>query len=733
MFLLLLLDGNRHSGQTIFVIDDLHQGNQNTCVGILVRLDDEASLRIIFAKLANTETNFLQRHHFLVDVDIALFVDCDVLKIHVGDDDGDIGSDVSGGLSFICRLPTRTSDNSFTDNTRDRDIRGVPDGSDVDNASGLGRPGGKGVALAHRNGYIFVADNAAARLRVFGAATTGNRAPLTSVALGVPPWDVAVDEEGDSLYIAMTNGTVRILDGLIAGLNSGAGGFGTREFRLVDAQQQLIGRNLHGIAYEPAGDRLVITDVGAVSASQSSSFNADGALYVLNGVGTRNGDIVPDVIFQGPLTRLGNPVDVAIWGRDVLVAEKANNQVLLFSDVFTSPGGNLAPAPFVLDAPESIALNFAQDLPLNGGALVAGSDRPQSILMSIDAGDIPRLVRLNTALGPQSNPQAFAVPGGQPHTTGVAVDATGDVYLASHSTASLLGVPAAESRVDVISRLAVARTRIISDPGTPNAGRDRTLSYNNPAGAPLSGRTAISEPVAAALDESRGLLFLADAAPESGQGAVHVVSACGSSGLLATATISDNNAGTPTDLDFDPVSGDLYVSMDNGNLAVFRNFNLQFANSPQPIIVQVQRLNGMGNPVAAATNLSAIEYVGGPAPIGDTLILADLGAQTGDPDGQILLLRNASAMGTAELVDVIISGAASQLNDPVDIAYDGADLLVLDSSRMMLSRYTGILAITVSGSRPPAPNPTPVDGYGGTPHSIALVPMGVAQPPQVTN
>lgn len=654
--------------------------------------------------------------------------------VHVGDDDQDIASDLTGGLSFLCRLPLPrpAGQNLFTDGSRDRDIRGENSGGNLVNNSGLGRnPGAKGVAIAHETGHIIVADFATQRIRVFGSAASGNRAPLASVVLSAAPWDVAYDAGNDSLYVAATNGTVQVLDGFIAGVQAGSSSFPTRQFRIVNQQQQPIGVNLHGIAYEPIGDRLVITDVGAASATQSSQFGSDGALYVLTGVGALNGDVVPSVRINGPLTRLGNPVDVALWGRDALVAEKANNQVLLFTDIYTTAGGNIAPTAFALEAPESLALQFDLDLPRHGGALLKGDTAPQAILMTVDSGTMPRVVRLSPNLGAQANPPTFVIPGGQLHARGIALDATGDVVISSHGNAATLPPAPAASRVDIISRLALDRTGPSAAPGEPVLTRDRSFSYTNPQGAPLAGRTPISQPIRVAMDEALGLVFLLDAVPESGDGAVNVLSSCGDGGILATVAIDVNGASPPTDMDYDPVSGDLYVSMNNGNFAVFRGFRDNFANSPAPapFVVSPQRLNALGVPVAATQNLGAIKYVGGDsANRGNTLILADV-AGAAASDGQLVLIRGARSLSSTPLVDVVISGPASQLSDPVDMAYDGKDLLVLDTGRMTLSRYPNILDVTTSGSLPPSGAATPVGGFSGTPRSIALVPVGVSLGP----
>lgn len=109
--------------------------------------------------------------------------------------------------------------------------------------------------------------------------------------------------------------------------------------------------NIHGIDYDSQSDSLVISDVG--SAADAS----DGKLYVISGAKMAEGITDVDVNISGPLSQLGNPVDLMLSNGNVYVAEKSNGLVLRFDNILNSPSGDITPdysAPFV--APESVSV-----------------------------------------------------------------------------------------------------------------------------------------------------------------------------------------------------------------------------------------------------------------------------------------------------------------------------------------------------------------------------------------
>lgn len=634
-----------------------------------------------------------------------------------------VGDDASPGLSFVCDIGGRLSNNSF-DAARDRRIAG--DNVDVDTG-----PGAKGMVLLDTAGLLVVADFNNQQLKVYGTGASGNQAPLRTITLGAQPWDVAYDDVHDILYAAATNGTVRAIDGFVAKINAGNSALETRTFQITDGNGTVISQNLHGIAYVAAGDRLVLTDVGDTNADASADFASDGAVFTVSNVRNAGGGVVIDNAFLGTNTLLGNPVDVIVWGRDIVVAEKANGQVLVFKDVFTAQGGNVAPFHSVsLEAPESVALEPLVDLPAGGSDIAPGTPDIASVIVAMDDDSNLRLLNFAPTLGDQPQPGVFSDDNAQPHSRGLVATQTGDVIALSHGDEVVIGVPPlgtttpAESRLNIISGLALGRFGTVESPSAPDPSRDRAFDFTNAMDVAFGGEeAAIQQPSAIDFDRQQGLMFVLDGTT------INVLSTCADGAIIATATISGDGSAAGTDLDFDPVNGALYVSLSNGNLAVFRNFRAQFANDPTPLIVQLQVLED-GNPVDAAASLSAIEHV----PEADVLLLADPGAEDGDAgnlDGRLLLVRDASQLISAERVDVVIEGGESQLADPVDIAFDGASLYVVDAALLRLSRYpVADLSVLGSGALAPVGTPTGLDAFGGVPHSLALVPASTGTHPR---
>ncbi len=643
---------------------------------------------------------------------------------HIGDDD-DLNF---GGFSTLCRLDARGGGATFADEVRDRDVRGInlfPVGTS--NSSGLGKdPGGKGVTMAHERGLVIVANNGGQNVKAFGSAVEHDIGALITASTGARPWDVAYDEDRDILYVAATNGTIRVLDSFVASVEAGASALETRVMRIFNSGGARIARNLHGIAYEPAGDRLVVSDVGATVADGAPGANGDGALYIFDGVRNLNGDVVPRIVIQGTSTGLGDPVDVVLNGRDLLVAEKANDKILLFRNIFTSSGGNVFPSSSIdIATPEALALQLLNMPPRPAVTDISSANTAiGSLLLSVSIDGQPTVVRLNPNLGAQNNAARFSIPGGAARTYGLVLDTAGDGYLLGEDPGDLgpnFGT------LYVISRLAKQRT-----PGAGGAFdplRDREM---NDAAGEIDEEPQLQSPRGVDIDLERGLLFVTDVAPNlnpspiSNVLEIEVISLCGTGDILARVSTSPENTDTDfgADLDFDPETGDLYVAMRNGKVAIFRNFAATFQLNPPPLVVEPQRIGPLGLTQAASTDLRGIEYIGGSA---DTLIVSDVGNPGSDSDGQILILRNARNMSSTKLVDATISGGQTNLGNPVSLAYNGKDLYVLDQIRQMVLRFNNVLTRNLGNTPPDAITNT--GAFGGTPQSLIVVPDYLSERP----
>lgn len=186
---------------------------------------------------------------------------------------------------------------------------------------------------------IVVADFGASVVSSFSTSAEGDVAPLAVAPVSAAkPWDVAYDASRDILYASLTNGTVDAYDDFVV---NGLGVSGpTRTITPANASGDKISTNLHGIIFD--NDRLLLSDVGAASAAQSSDFAADGALFLLTSVSMANGSVPVSTAISGPSTGLGNPVDVILVGDTLYVAEKANDAFYGFGN-FGSRTGDVGP------------------------------------------------------------------------------------------------------------------------------------------------------------------------------------------------------------------------------------------------------------------------------------------------------------------------------------------------------------------------------------------------------
>ncbi len=255
----------------------------------------------------------------------------------------------SSSIRAVSQVFTRP-DGDF-DEGRDREIAGP--------ATRLIEP--KGIAIAETAGYIFVADNGAVinsdNIIVFNTLNDGNVAPVATTKLAIKPWDLVYDENGDRLFVALTDGTVAVFDRYVQG------GFGRNGpdtiLTPVDRLGTKISRDLHGIAYNANLDALVITDIGIKTTPDQPGFASDGAIYVLHDVSDEDGDVIPGRIIEGPATLLGNPADVILNGTEARVAEKAGDKLLVFEDIFFALSGDVAPDAVVDNTkPESLVLSL---------------------------------------------------------------------------------------------------------------------------------------------------------------------------------------------------------------------------------------------------------------------------------------------------------------------------------------------------------------------------------------
>lgn len=254
----------------------------------------------------------------------------------------DDGTTANSGIAVIGALGARDN----FDANRDRIITGA--------ATRLMSP--KGIELADDLGLMIVAENGGAEVLVFSACASGNAAPVTVSTGGVAPWDSDYDPSGDTLYVALTNGTVAVYDDFSQDM--GAGGIDRMITPASGGTPFAAPTNLHGIRYDQSSDTLILADVGAGGVDNDGALETIPAASTANGV-TNVGKRIANPGDGSDLTGLGNPVDIAFDGQDLYVAEKINGQIQVWKNFLTDAAmiGNVAPSDSVAaTAPESIVL-----------------------------------------------------------------------------------------------------------------------------------------------------------------------------------------------------------------------------------------------------------------------------------------------------------------------------------------------------------------------------------------
>lgn len=538
----------------------------------------------------------------------------------------------------------------------------------------------KGIARIASEGLIAVANNGASTVLLMGASASGNVAPVATVALTANAWDLVYDEASDRLFVAQVDGTVAVFDNFAQ--NQGVGG-ATRTFSIVDGDGEA-SVNLHGIDYDADGDRLVLGDVGEAGSDD------DGKLYVVDGASTANGEVTAAVTFKGNQTRLGNPVDLQLTGTDVRIAEKANGggAILVYRDIFNRAGGNVA-ADVALDtpAPESLEVVLEAD-PAPGVTDILDPTTAYTLLTT--SNPAPGSATSGQLFGNESTlagAPALAFDSGLDSVENVTLDRDGNAYITfddgttSNSGIAVIGAIDARNSFD--------------------GSRDRLITGAN---------TRLMSPKGIELADDLGLMIVA----EQGGAEVLVFSTCASGN--ATPTVVSTGGVAPWDSDYDPASDALYVALTDGTVAAYDDFSSDMGDGgPDRVITPAMS----GTPFAAPTNIHGIRYVASD----DLLIVSDVGSGAVDNDGALMTIPAASSADGVTNVGKRIANPGdgsdlTGLGNPVDIAFDGADLYVAEKINGQIQVWRDFLTdASLTG------NVAPSDTVAATaPESIVLQP-----------
>lgn len=541
-------------------------------------------------------------------------------------------------IRMVCGINQRMQNGMYS-SAYDRELLG--------SNTGLANP--KGIAIAHEAGYLFVANFNGTQISVFGSAAAGDVAPVAVTTLAVKPWDLVYDEANDRLFIALVDGTIAVYDDYQA--NGFTASSADRIITPSDSTSTKISVNTHGIVYDAAGDRLVVSDVG------SAADATDGAIFVISNASTADGAVTVDRSIAGPASMLGNPVDIVLTGTDLRVAEKSNDAILVFSNIFSGASGDIAPD------------------------LVTASTKPESLVeikasaMQPDVSDTisPALIR---GVAASSN----------------SVEVTRFTSTLSAETASFDGIATIESVTFDLMGDAYATFGDGTNGGIAIANRVATSrngeTYTDARDRQITGAsTQLVDPKGLDVDTENGLIFVADFGVASS--AVLVYSTCASGDATPLLSLQAAGAIKPWDVDYDNESDTAYVALTNGTVAVFENVTQQMMAGTTEITAETRLITPAisGVAVSAPTNLHGIDF----DPVSDSLLVSDVGSAGDGTDGKLYVLPAASSASGLTDITVNIAGPSSNLGNPVDVMFDGSNLYVAEKSNSLIMRFDNVL------------------------------------------
>lgn len=522
--------------------------------------------------------------------------------------------------------------------------------------TGLVNP--KGIAFAEEAGLIMVADFNGQKISVFGGQAAGDVAPIAEIMTSAKPWDLAYDEESDRLYVALTDGTLAVYDDVASS------DFAPSVMRSVvpsDADGNQLSINLHGIVYEPMSNRIVLSDVGDAAVAD------DGQIFVLDNVSTADGATVPTRVIGGATTQLGNPVDIILTGSDLRVAEKSNDAILVFSNIFNGESGDVAPTlstPSV--KPESLA-EFTE------------------LETMVDASDDGITTTPIRGLSVSSNPSTDSETTGQvaqysavlsselsTFDSGVSIESA--AYTASGDGVITFDNPdTSTGGLIVVNRLKTMRD-----------GMMYSDSYDHMI---VGSETGLIAPKGLDISSDNGMVFVADVNETTP--AVRVFSPCASGNVAPLLTLEAANGARPWDVDYDPSTDSAYLALTNGTVAVFEEV-VRKMESGQTVITGEDRLivpASGGTAFAAPTNIHGIDYDSQ----SDSLVISDVGSAADATDGKLYVISGAGSADGLANVSVNIAGPNSMLGNPVDLMLSNGHVYVAEKSNGMILRFDNIL------------------------------------------
>lgn len=553
----------------------------------------------------------------------------------------------AGALAAVCRPAMRMSPVAFSA-VRDRTI-----------TRAINSP--KGIAIAQKAGYMIVAESGADTdaVSVFGTSAAEANAAIFSIPRAMVgdsgAWDVVYDEDGDQLFVALTNGDVAYYDNYLT--RSEGGDYApTAIFRPDNA---LAATNMHGIVYDASADRLIVADVADPTSA------TDGSIYVFNLASTLSGAVTPNRTIRGSATHLGNPVDLQLNDGALYVAEKASDggRILVFNDIASGASGDIAPnADYLLAAPESIITETVGEMMAKDGSDLSGVTVSRLHITSNAANIGTSIFASDANLSSLSN--SFTPVMGAQYVESISLDQNGDAIVSFDD-----GQAVSTGGLSVISRLGLR-----DDAGAYSALRDRQIMGSN---------TNLLAPKGVEVVGSYGLVLVADL-NATAPGAIKAYSLCaeGNAAPVFETTLLDGTR--PWDVDYDPEADRLYVAATNGTIQVYDNYMANPGAAPARTIDPDDQ-SGFG-----ASNIHGIVHDS----VNNRLIVSDVGSATVADDGRIYVIDNADTANGLTALRLELAGAATALGNPVDLAFDGTNLYVAEKSNNQIQRIDDIYSMS---------------------------------------
>lgn len=552
---------------------------------------------------------------------------------------------------------------------------------------------GKGLIVIDSINRFLVADLTNSAVEVFSTTAGEGAAAINTLNLGGAGsvWDMSYDPDSDKLYVALTGGSLDIFDGFSATADTVSDA--SRNIVPVDGSGTQVSANFHGVGSKDG--TVIVSDVGAATTSAQDGFNTDGAIFRFTDDGTIDGNIAPADyrVVKGVNTGLGNPVDLLVSGEQVIIAEKANDTVLVFDGLFGEGEEDLAPS-YSQDftKPESIAFvppfdeldvdvtDITDTSSVTSLAVVQNPAANMLGLPDANAGTILKLALTDLSEESSFNANSEASPDFT-SVENVQYDSLGNAY-ATFDVTNQTG--AANSGVIVLNLLAERGADDIAAPTT-----DRVIQGAN---------TGLVSPKGLEIVSSQGAMIVAD----TGAGALVVHSLSADGDAVPLFTVADTGSAAIWDVDYDPATDTLFAAGTAGDLLVYRNF----FDSGAMATPQAFRLNSDG---AATSNLHGIIHVAS----SNQLIVTDVGSAADADDGLLYVVNNAS--GTPSVAATITGPAVNNFGNPVDIAFDGNTVFIAEKSDGQVYAYSGILSQTSDGSLEPD-----LSAAASAPESVSL-------------